>query len=94
MPVWTTKSKARQVLVHIVDAEIAADFIEIDIAGLRDCVMQVDGPVTLRFPVAVAMVVALQLKVADANSSFESDWWRRFPERPATSIGLIVEPGG
>ena len=41
--------------MHAIDADIPADLVEVDIAGLDNGVMQVDFAVPLRPPVTVAV---------------------------------------
>ena len=61
------EAKSSQVFVHIVDAKLATDFVKIHVAGLGNGIVEVYGSVTLRFPVPISVLVALQLKVADAD---------------------------
>ena len=63
-----SQAKARQIFVNIVDAETTAEFVKIDVAGLGKGIVKIDRPVTLRFPVPVAMLVAFELEIANANA--------------------------
>ena len=53
--------------MNIIDAEVAADLIEIDIAGLCHGAPEVDR--AMNFPVPVAVRVVGQLEVPDADTS-------------------------
>ena len=47
------ESELIQVGMHLVDAERCADLVKIDVAGLRNGVMQVHCAMSFRFPVTV-----------------------------------------
>ena len=49
------ESELIQVGMHLVDAERCADLVKIDVAGLRNGVMQVHCAMSFRFPVAVSV---------------------------------------
>ena len=63
-PGFCAEAEAVEVIVHGVDADIAAYLVKVDVAGLLDCVMQIDRAMTLRFPVTVAVLIPRQLVVA------------------------------
>ncbi len=49
------QSEPIEVIVHVVNPDCLADLVEIDIAGLGDRVVQIDGAVALRLPVTIAV---------------------------------------
>ena len=50
-----SESEAIEVFVHVVDADVDAYLVEIDVTGLRERVVEIDFSMTFTFPVTIPM---------------------------------------